>query len=353
VKLVDFFSGCGGTSAGFERAGADIVLGLDDDPIACSTFRRNFPRASIICKDIRDVRPRELEGHVQLSRDEVLVFSACAPCQPFSKQRREQRQHDDRATLLFSFLRFVRYWRPDYIFVENVPGVRSMSEERRSFGGFTRALTKLGYVVSVDTIDAYDYGVPQKRRRLVILASLHGPVSFPTKTHGLSAGKPYSTVREWIGHLPPIRAGESHPSIPNHRAAALSPLNLRRIMATPPGGSRKDWPRSLRLNCHANYDGHSDVYGRLREHMPASGLTTRCISLSNGRFGHPRQHRALSVREAARLQTFPDTFVFEGTLIQTARQVGNAVPVLLAERFANGILSHARAHARANRSKSK
>lgn len=342
MKVVDFFSGCGGTSAGFRRAGASISLGIDNDPVACATFARNFPKAQTLCEDIRALRPVDIEPYLPLDRDDFLIFSACAPCQPFSKQRPKSKKSDQRATLLFSFLRFVRWWMPDYVFVENVPGVRSLTAEKRSFEGLMRSLRTLGYAVSMDVVRAYDYGVPQKRARLVVLASLHGNVAFPAATHGPGTKKPYTTVWDWIGDLPRLRAGQRHSSVPNHHAASLSALNLRRIKATPRGGGRIDWPRSLKLDCHVDHKGHSDVYGRMRKDMPAPGLTTRCISLSNGRFGHPTQHRAISVREAACLQTFDKTFIFEGTLIQTARQVGNAVPVLLAERFARQVVRHAR-----------
>jgi DNA (cytosine-5)-methyltransferase 1 len=184
----------------------------------------------------------------------------------------------------------------------------------------------------METIDCCDYGVPQKRQRFVLLASNIGNISLPPKTHGFGDGKArFSTVGDWIADLPPIEAGQECDSVPNHRAANLSPLNLRRIKATPPGGSRLDWPSKLTLACHAGHAGHTDVYGRLRMEQPASALTTRCISLSNGRFGHPIQDRALSVREAASLQTFDRDFRFFGSLNSMARQIGNAVPALLAQ----------------------
>jgi DNA (cytosine-5)-methyltransferase 1 len=193
-------------------------------------------------------------------------------------------------------------------------------------------------------VESRDYGVPQRRRRLVVMASRLGPLAFPRPTHGPNgASQSYSTVWQWIGALPPITAGETHADLPNHRASALSRLNLERIRATPEGGSRSAWPDHLKLDCHMNgHKGHTDVYGRMRKHAPASGLTTRCISLSNGRFGHPVQDRAISVREAACIQTFPLDFEFRGSLNSMARQVGNAVPVLLAQRLGHRVLSHAR-----------
>jgi DNA (cytosine-5)-methyltransferase 1 len=151
----------------------------------------------------------------------------------------------------------------------------------------------------------------------------------------------YSKVREWISDFPPIGAGETHSTIPNHRAAGLSEINLERISVLKEGEDRMHWPEHLKLKCHSNgYGGHTDVYGRMRWDAPATGLTTRCVSLSNGRFGHPTQNRAISIREAACLQTFPRDFIFEGSLAEMARQIGNAVPVILAERFGRNFVDH-------------
>jgi DNA (cytosine-5)-methyltransferase 1 len=182
-----------------------------------------------------------------------------------------------------------------------------------------------------------------------MLASRLGEVTFPSRTHG-PGRRAYRTVRDAIGMTPPLGAGESDDALLNHRAAGLSPLNLRRIRSTREGGGREDWPPDLYPDCHRDgYEGHTDVYGRLRWDAPASGLTTRCISYSNGRFGHPDQDRALSVREAARLQSFPDTFEFVGSLNSMARQVGNAVPVHLARRFGRYLLHLAVEEDRARR----
>ena len=182
--------------------------------------------------------------------------------------------------------------------------------------------------------------MPQRRGRLIVLASRLGVPGFPEPTHGIGR-LPYSTVRDWIADLPPIAAGETHPTVKNHQAAALSELNMKRIRATPEGGDRLDWPAELWLECHSGgYDGHTDVYGRMMWESPATGLTTRCISYSNGRFGHPKQDRAISAREAASLQTFPEDFEFMGSLTSQARQIGNAVPILLAESVGRHLLAH-------------
>lgn len=346
--LVDFFSGCGGTSLGFRTAGIRILAGVDNDPSSGTTFERNFPEAKFIDRDIRSMRPAELADVIGPVESSPLIFSACAPCQPFSKQRRQTKVSDDRIPLLLEFYKFVEYFMPTCIFIENVPGIQRGAAAASPFQEFREKVEKLNYYVSADVVSSASYGVPQRRHRLVALASLLGPITFPSPTHGPGRNHPkYSTVKDWIGDLPPIVAGEEHSTIPNHRASGLSELNLRRIRATPEGGGRKDWPKELELSCHTNgYKGHSDVYGRMSWDAPATGLTTRCISLSNGRFGHPKQDRAISVREAACLQTFPIDFIFTGNWESMGRQIGNAVPVLLASQFGTQIVSHIDEHRR-------
>jgi DNA (cytosine-5)-methyltransferase 1 len=347
IGVFDFFSGCGGTSKGFQNAGLKPAFALDFDDDAATTFRHNFPDTVFSASDIKKFKSEEIEDLIP--RHDLTLFCGCAPCQPFTKQntKKPEKKTDVRRSLLSRFGALVTQYIPDYIFVENVPGIQKVSGNS-ALTRFTKRLEMLGYSTKVGIVESQKYGVPQRRRRLVLIASLHGTIDFPEETHAPDNGKPFSTVREWISHLPPIKAGEAHPAIPNHRAASLSELNLRRIMATPPEGSRADWPENLQLRCHATagYSGHTDVYGRMKWDGPATGLTTRCISLSNGRYGHPEQHRAISVREAAALQTFPDSFEFTGSLNSQAKQIGNAVPVLLAQAFGAHILSHAERFAR-------
>lgn len=341
IDVIDFFSGCGGTAAGMREAGLNVLLAVDNDPDAAETFRINFPEAIILDTDIKKLDVESIAGCVNGRQNVPLLFSACAPCQPFSKQRRTVQIADDRIPLLLEFVRFVRRFLPDYVFVENVPGMQTMNTDEGPFGSFVVALDEMGYKMTVDVIKSQQYGVPQRRERLILLASKSGEISFPPFTHGPGTDNPvYSTVGEWIGDLPPLVAGGSDPDVPNHRAANLSELNLQRIRATSEGGGWHDWPLELVLDCHRDgYSGHSDVYGRMRSDAPASGLTTRCISYSNGRFGHPTQDRAISVREAACLQTFPRDFSFTGSMAAQARQIGNAVPVLLAKVFGEHIVS--------------
>ena len=343
IKVFDFFSGCGGSSAGLRAAGLEIALGLDNDSDAAKTFRANFAEAEFVCSDIKEVSEESFDGIVNGWEDHPLLFNACAPCQPFSQQRRgEAEPNDRRLELLNDLLRFVRRHRPELIFAENVPGLRDGSAGRKIFLQFTRMLEELGYHASHGVVRSQDYGVPQRRARLVLVASLLGRVDAPARTHGPGTKRPsYATVADWIRDLPEISAGESHPFVPNHRAAGLSSLNLQRIRATPPGGGWRNLPpRLLPASRKSGFAGFTDVYGRLKWDTPAPALTTRCISYSNGRFGHPEQDRAISVREAACLQTFPLDFVFTGTLNSQARQVGNAVPAQLAQQFGERIASH-------------
>ena len=343
VKVFDFFCGCGGASSGFRSSGMDIVFGLDNDADAEQSFRLNFPDATFIGDDIADVPESALDSVVDAFQGHPLLFNACAPCQPFSRQRRKKSTSDDgRTRLLEHVLRFVGRYRPELIFSENVPGLRDGSGGREIFERLVDTLQQMGYATTHNVIRSQEYGVPQHRARLVLLASVFGPVTFATRTHG--ADTPHTrlpTVGKWISALPAIAAGEEHPSVPNHRAAKLSPLNLRRIRFTPPGGGWQDLPSELMPRSRrSGFGGFTDVYGRLKWDAPAPALTTRCISFSNGRFGHPFQDRAISVREAACLQTLPLGFVLAGSLNSQARQVGNAVPALLAERFGECFANH-------------
>ena len=329
IDVFDFFSGCGGTSCGFRDAGFNIKMGLDVDHDSAETFRLNFPEAQFIETDIRTVHPSILDNVID--RSNPILFSGCAPCQPFSKQNRQRQPNDKRLNLLDEFGRFVQHWLPDYVFIENVPGMQKKATKSETFSRFTQLLTTLGYSYQTKVVEAQWYGVPQKRSRLILLASLHQEIELPTPTHGKD-GTPYSTTRDWISNLPEIKHGECDPTDSDHFSMQLSEINLERIQMTPEGGGREHWPDRLVLPCHRGYEGHIDVYGRLSWDKPAVGLTTKCISYSNGRFGHPTQDRALSLRKAACLQTFPRTFRFVGSKSSRARQVGNAVPPLMAKR---------------------
>ncbi|MCC5044701.1 DNA cytosine methyltransferase [Xanthomonas campestris pv. raphani] len=336
IKVFDFFSGCGGTSSGFSTAGMEIVFGLDIDRDSAATFQVNFPKASFYLGDISGFDPFSLTELIGV--DDITLFCGCAPCQPFSKQNSNKKLRDPRAKMLDEFSRMVEACLPDFVFVENVPGMQRVSTSRNSrFSRFKTKLRKLGYTLDVKIVPALWYGVPQSRERLVLLASRRGELLIPGASHG-DGLLPISTVADWISHLEPLEAGHQSAQDPDHQAMALSAVNRERIILTPEGGGRNDWPERLVLQCHEGHRGHGDVYGRLSWHRPAAAMTTRCISYSNGRFGHPSQDRAISLREAACLQTFPRGYRFVGTLTSKARQVGNAVPPLMAQKIGESIM---------------
>ena len=344
VKVFDFFSGCGGASCGFRDAGMDVVFALDFDPYSKRTYELNFPSTHFELKNIRETPISEVSSILDAQKPNPVLFCGCAPCQPFTKQNRKQleQEGDDRKSLLSRFAEFVEVCKPDIVFIENVPGLEEEKLSTEPFGGFLESLRSTGYNhVKYSKVRAMKYGIPQCRCRLVLLASRHGPIELPFETNGPGTGSPnYETVRKWIGNLPRIDAGEEHATVLNHRAAGLSERNLERIRSTPEGGGHRDWPEQLQLDCHKNTTGYSDVYGRMSWDRPATALTTRCNSYSNGRFGHPDQDRAISIREAACLQTFPRDFRFEGSLASMARQIGNAVPVRLATIIGRHINRH-------------
>jgi DNA (cytosine-5)-methyltransferase 1 len=335
---IDFFCGAGGLTRGFLDAGIRVVAGLDINENCRRTYESNNKPAKFLACDLRKIRRQDLDRYIGNIPCDELVFAGCAPCQPFSKQRREV---DGRGkTLLSHFGRLVSEFHPGFVVIENVPGIVKLPGNS-TYRRFIRQLRSLGYEVSAGVIDAKFFGVPQTRRRWIVIASRFAKPELPIPTHGVE-GKPFITVRDAIKHFPRIEAGEQSVTVPNHRAASIAPNNIRRLKATPPdGGTRKEWPNELVLDCHrGKYPGHTDVYGRMRWDAPAPTLTCKCYSISNGRYGHPEQHRAISLREAARLQSFRDNYVFYGkTQEEVGTQIGNAVPVNLAQHLAKTLLN--------------
>lgn len=340
IIAVDLFCGAGGLTRGLLDAGIEVKKGYDNDPKLKATFEKNNPGAEFFCRDISALTKEEvLEG---IDRNKVfLLLAGCAPCQPFSSLLREGKTRDIRKNLLLAFGRLVSEIRPDFVFAENVPGLKK-GKGKEIFRKFEDILRKEDYYFVSDLLDAKDYGVPQKRRRLVLLSSLHGDVSIPESTHGKNK-IPYVTVREAISGYPRIKAGRIHKKVVNHTTRALSEINLERMRyIKKDGGTRRDLPERLRLECHKNHDGHTDVYGRMKWDACAPALTCKCTSISNGRFGHPSQLRGISVREAAALQTFRDDYVFYSeTLSDNTKWVGNAVPPLFASKIITEIVNTA------------
>lgn len=334
ISAFDLFCGCGGVTYGLRKAGIRVAVGVDINPDCRMTYKLNNPGTKFIVSDLRHISAKNLlDAAGGISTTDYVMLAACAPCQPFSSQRRTKASESER-TILGQVCRLVRELRPDFLFLENVPGMRRVSGFS-SFRRLVHTLFQLSYKIVHDVIDAQSYGVPQSRKRLVLLASRRLRICWPNVTHGNEQGLlPYRTVRDAISGYPPLAAGEVHATIPNHVAAKISACNISRLHATPQdGGSRTDWPSELVLKCHREYDGHTDVYGRLKWDAPAPTLTTKCTSISNGRYGHPEQDRAISVREAAALQGFSDDYVFYGNLREITTQVGNSVPPTIAEKF--------------------
>lgn len=339
ISCVDLFCGAGGLTHGFVLEGLPVAAGIDMDP-ACRFPYETNNKAKFVERDISKVSGAELK---RLFGDaKITILAGCAPCQPFSTyaQRYEIDGEDGKWGLLYEFSRLAKDVRPDVITMENVPSVVKHSV----FHDFVSTLERLDYKVWFDVVDSSQYGVPQMRKRMVLLASRHGKFKIIEPTHV----KP-QTVRQAIGRLRELRAGEMAPRDKLHIAATLSEKNLQRIKVSKPGGTWRDWPKHLVAECHRAESGrtYSGVYARMEWDKPAPTMTTQCYGFGNGRFGHPVQDRAISLREAAILQGFPRNYAFlqkgdEVSFRVLGRLIGNAVPVDLGRAIARSIKIHLR-----------
>ena len=345
IEVVDLFCGIGGLSYGMKSAGFKILSGYDLD-WTCRYAYENNNDAKFNYKDIRNVTGAEIQS--QYSKKSIKVLAGCAPCQPFSSYAFKNKKKDpNKYDLLYEFGRLVKEVHPDIVTMENVPSIASF-KLKSVLGDFVTTLKDEGYSVSYQVVYCPNYGIPQTRKRLVLLASRLGNIDLISQTH--KKGN-YVTVRDVIGDLPPLNAGDSCLYDSLHRCVALGELNMRRMKATPYGGGWKDWPEELRLECHKKRSGLSfgSVYGRMRWDEPSPTMTTQCTGIGNGRFGHPEQDRAISVREAALLQTFPLNYKFfenekEVSITKASRYIGNAVPPRLGKVIADSIIEHIRTH---------
>lgn len=341
MKAVDFYCGAGGLTRGLLDAGIDVIAGIDEDERCRRTYEHNNHPTPFIQADVRSLSVQDVRRLIVGVPRRELLFAGCSPCQSFSAHGRSNGRRPD-GSLLTAFGKFVAALRPGQVLVENVPGIRRVG----GFSAYRRFIGMLGengYTYVDAVLDAKVYGVPQTRRRFILIATRGLEPTLPKPTHGKHLA-PYNTVADAISHYPPIEAGEHHPYVANHLSSTLSPVNLKRLRSTPrDGGDRRSWPSQLVLNCHAgDHDGHTDVYGRMFWDKPAPTLTGKCQSLSNGRYGHPTQDRAISLREAASIQSFDDDYVFYGGLQTIALHIGNAVPVRLADVLGTHLLSMAR-----------
>ncbi|VVO21945.1 DNA cytosine methyltransferase [Pseudomonas fluorescens] len=340
IDAVDLFCGAGGLTAGLRMAGINVRAGYDIDRNCEYAYRENN-QAEFVAKSVSDVTADEICSWYQSGR--IKLLAGCAPCQPFSSYSLGRDTRTDRKwPLLYEFKRLIEAANPDIVTMENVPDVT----KHQVYQDFVDGL-QAEYHVWAGTIRCVDYGLPQHRRRHVLIASRLGAISMIPPTH---IGKPV-TVAQAIGHLPKIAAGACDPSDELHRAATLTPINLQRIMQSTPGGTWKSWPEELRADCHRKASGKTfpSVYGRMRPDEPGPTMTTLCYGFGNGRFGHPQQDRAISLREAAILQSFPDEYKFmpsdKITFKGVGRMIGNAVPVRLGEVIGLSIQEHLKSHA--------
>jgi DNA (cytosine-5)-methyltransferase 1 len=343
LKAIDFFCGAGGMSYGLQAAGISVVAGIDNALECRKTYEENILGAQFIKHDISTLSAPKLARRLKIRRnDPELIFAGCSPCQFWSKIRTDKRNSQRTAFLLKQFQKFIRYFRPGFVVVENVPGLHTRKGES-ILPDFISFLDAAGYAWSDGIINANQYGVPQNRIRYLLIATrLRKSISLPEPACDSTL-----TVSSFIGianGFKKIAAGHTDTSGFLHTSAGLSASNLKRISITAKsGGDRTAWRDDKELQIPA-YKGRDnifrDVYGRMYWNKPAPTITTRFNSLSNGRFGHPTENRAISLREGATLQTFPKAYSFIGSSQHSiARQIGNAVPPELAKRIGQYLLT--------------
>ena len=341
IKAVDLFCGVGGLTRGMEKAGIDVTLGIDVDP-ACEYPYAANNRSRFLLKSVEDVSA----GDLIESYDgcDFKLLAGCAPCQTFSTYNQKADSNDKRWWLLRHFGRLIGELSPELVTMENVPGLVN----HKVFSEFVHNLENNGYRVSQRIVRCEEYGLPQQRKRLVLLASRLGPVRLPSPK---DLRRKRKTVRDAIGGTTSLAAGGVDAKDPLHQCSFLSDVNLKRIRASVPGGTWRDWPEELVADCHRKETGktYPGVYGRMRWDEPSPTITTQFYGYGNGRFGHPVQDRAISLREGAMLQGFPKSYRFiepkepiNKKLL--GRLIGNAVPVKLAEIIGKILLKHVGEH---------
>lgn len=340
IEAIDLFCGAGGLTRGLIDAGVSVLGGYDIDASCCHAYEANNPGATFHCKDVASVTGAELNR--LWSNDSIRLLAGCAPCQPFSPAAHASKVDEDpRYTLLDHFTRLTRTCKPDLVTMENVPSV----QKSEPFVALVETLEDLGYAVAYGNVACTDYGVPQTRRRMVLLASRlskDAPELAPGKEKAPSVG-------EAIAGLKALQAGEFDPEDPVHIARDLSPLNMKRMKYSKAGGSWKDWPTSLLAECMRKSSGASfrHTYSRMTSDAQSPTITTLFHNFGTGRFGHPTQHRAITPREAAILQSFPRDYEFvepgQPVHITTlGRLIGNAVPPKLGAAIGNAFVAHVR-----------
>lgn len=320
-KAIDLFCGCGGMTEGLKQAGFKVLWGIDVAVAPLMAYRANHPDVSVDEKDIRKVKCKELMGKLNLKKGDLDLLAGCPPCQGFSSIRTNNGRYsipDDRNDLINDYLRFVEAFRPKTVMLENVPGLKDDSR----FSRFVATMSNLGYRGEWKILNVADYGVPQRRRRLIYVAAYKKSILISEKNNE------YRTVRDAIGSLP--KAGESGDFM--HDLPEKRTKNIQEMIALIPkdGGSRSQLPDKFVLPCHKrNPEGFKDVYGRMAWDKPSPTITGGCASPSKGRFLHPEEDRCITPREASLLQGFPPKYIFPKGLSKDrlALMVGNALPV--------------------------
>lgn len=325
-------------TCGLVQGGIDVVAGIDNDPACEETYVKNNPNSKFILADVFDLKEADLARQLSLKKkDDNLVLIGCSPCQYWSIIQTDKTKSQKSKNLLMEFKRFVDYLQPGYVLVENVPGILS-KKEKSGLDVFVADLERNGYTVHYNIVNMSDYGVPQSRRRFSLLATrLHNHPIFPVKNTGACP-----TVRSAIGKgFKKIPAGYRDNTPFHHSTANLTGRNIERLKKTPKnGGSWLDWAGDEQLK-RLKYRGNGfvDNYGRMTWEKAAPTITTKFISISNGRFAHPEENRGISIREGATLQTFPKSYIFPNErLAISARIIGNAVPPAFARRLAETII---------------
>lgn len=336
---LDLFSGAGGLSLGLKLAGFKILGAVDNDEASVETYRRNLGN-HILQGDICALEPAAVAARFGIVPGRLTLLAGGPPCQGFSVKRRGS-DTDVRNELLLEFVRFVTFLRPAFFLVENVTGLMS-KRGKVHLDELMASMREIGYSTHLSQVDIVQYGIPQTRVRAFLIGEYthaEPKFRFPKPTHN---AREFRTVRDAIGDLPsPLEDGSPHPTVPNHyRESRMSKLNLERIRTIPEGGGREFLPAHLALRCHQRNTAvrHVDTYGRLSFDQPAVTITARFDSFTRGRFGHPTEDRTITLREGARIQTFPDDFVFSGNREECARQIGNAVPPLIARIMGEQII---------------
>jgi DNA (cytosine-5)-methyltransferase 1 len=323
-----------------------VVAGYDVDRMCKYPYEHNNPGVSFVRKSVRSLSAAEIAK--RYPKNSVRILVGCAPCAPFSKYTQGITRSDRKWNLLSEFGRLVKELKPDVVSMENVPDLQRHSVFER----FQDVLSTAGFYFTDDKSEQIvfcpDYGLPQHRSRLVIVASRLGPIGLIKPTHN---EKNYSTVADAIRDLPPLVAGSVCSRDALHRTSRLSEKNLERIQHSTPGGSWRDWPPRLIAKCHKKKTGKSypAVYGRMEWNAPAPTITTQFYGFGSGRFGHPVQDRAMSLREGALLQAFPPGYEFVEAggnycIRAVGRMIGNAVPVTIGEVVGRTIIEHLQTH---------